>query len=67
MESPPPSPITDYMIFKATNSVIYEDIYPPLNDDLSNYFDMLYISSEPNLQSIPNIVPPPSGTSPTSL
>jgi len=50
LESPPPSPIRDYMIFKATQNVIYEEIYSPFNDDLGDYFDMLYISSNPNPQ-----------------
>lgn len=64
---PLPSPITDYMIFEATNNLIYEDIYFPFNDDLGDYFDMLYISSGPSPQRIPNIVPPPNGTPPTSF
>ena len=36
LEIPPPSPITDEMIFEATNHLYYEDIYPPFNDDLGD-------------------------------
>ena len=56
LEIPPPSPITDEMIFEATNHLYYEDIYPPFNDDLDDYFDMLYISFDPSPQRNPNIM-----------
>jgi len=45
----PPSPLTNnYDTFEAKGSLPYEDIYPPFNDELGDYFDMLYISCDPN-------------------
>jgi len=58
LESPPSPPTNYYDIFEATWSLPYEEIYPPFNDELYDYFDMLYISSDPIPQSIPNMVTP---------
>jgi len=67
IEKSPSPPTNDYDIFEATCSLPYEHIHPPFNDDLSNYFDMLYISSDPNPQSTPSIVTPIIRVSPISL
>jgi len=56
LESLPPSAIMDEVIFEATNCLYYEDIYPPFNDELGYYFDILCISFDPSPQSNPNII-----------
>lgn len=66
-ESLPSSPNNDYVIFKATSRLPYEDIYPPFNYDLDDYSNMLYVTSNPNPHNIPSIVPPLIAAWPTSL
>jgi len=67
MENYPSPPTNDYVIFEATRNIPYKDIYPPYNDDLGDYFDMLYISYDPNPQSVLGIVIHIQGVSPTFL